>query len=88
MIQIANRLLRIINYRIYYLQMAGIQSNFDFISSYCEPTFSVEKYQSNKTGMKLYHINVPLPLIKLEICVQTRPYDDTGCPHTLGKLFI
>jgi Zn-dependent M16 (insulinase) family peptidase len=48
-------------------------------------SMSVEKYQSKKTGMKLYHINVPLPLIKLEICVQTKPYDDTGCPHTLGK---
>ncbi|CAF1106502.1 unnamed protein product [Adineta steineri] len=68
--------------------MAGIQSNFDFISSYCEPTFNVEKYQSKKTGMKLYHINVPLPSIKLEICVQTKPYDDTGCPHTLEHLIF
>lgn len=67
--------------------MASVQSNFEFISSYCEPRFSVEKYQSNRTGMKLYHVNVPLPSIKLEICVQTRPYDDTGCPHTLGEGF-
>ncbi|CAF3519311.1 unnamed protein product [Rotaria socialis] len=68
--------------------MAGIQSNFDFISSYCEPTFNIEKYQSKQTGMKLYHINVPLPLIKLEICVQTKPYDDTGCAHTLEHLIF
>ena len=66
--------------------MDGIQSNFDFISSYCQPTLSVEKYQSKKTGMKLYHINVPLPAIKLEICVQTKPFDDTGCAHTLGRV--
>lgn len=59
-------------------------SHFDHVSSYGDPTFSVEKYRSKKTGMKFYHINVPLPLIKLEICVQTKPYDDTGCPHTLG----
>lgn len=68
--------------------MADIQSNFDFISSYCQSTFSVEKYQSKKTGMKLYHVNLPLPLIKLEICVQTKPYDDTGCAHTLGKIYF
>lgn len=68
--------------------MAHIQSNFDFISSFCQSTLRVEKYQSKKTGMKLYHINLPLPLIKLEICVQTKPYDDTGCPHTLGKLLF
>ena len=88
MIQIINRLLRSINCRIYYFQMAGIQSNFDQISSYSESTFTIKKYQSNKTGMKLYHIDVPLPLIKLQICVQTKPYDDTGCPHTLGKSFF
>ncbi|UJR26968.1 hypothetical protein I4U23_008275 [Adineta vaga] len=68
--------------------MARMQSNFNFISSYCEPTFNVDKYQSNKTGMKLYHINLPLPLIKLEICVQTKPYDDTGCAHTLEHLIF
>jgi len=68
--------------------MTTRQSTFDFISSYCESRFSVEKYQSNQTGMKLYHINVPLPLVKLEICVQTRPSDDTGCPHTLEHLIF
>jgi hypothetical protein len=88
MIRITNQLLKSINCRIYYLQMAGIQSNFDLISSYSEPTFTIKKYQSNKTGMKLYHANVPLPLIKLEICVHTKPYDDTGCAHTLGKLIL
>lgn len=66
--------------------MAGVRSNFDFMSSYCESTFNIEKYKSKQTGMKLYHINVPLPLIKIEICVQTKPYDDTGCAHTLGKI--
>ncbi|CAF0735773.1 unnamed protein product [Adineta ricciae] len=72
----------------YSKQMARLQSNFNFISSYCEPTFNVEKYQSSKTGMKLYHIKLPLPLIKLEICVQTKPYDDTGCAHTLEHLIF
>ena len=65
--------------------MAALRSGFEFISSYCEGRFSVDKYQSKRTGMKFYHINMPLPLIKLEICVQTQPYDDTGCAHTLGK---
>lgn len=65
--------------------MVDIQSNFEFISSYCQSTLTVEKYQSKKTGMKFYHIKLPLPVIKLEICVQTKPYDDTGCAHTLGK---
>ena len=68
--------------------MATTQSNFNLVSSHSEATFSIEKYQSKQTGMKLYHINIPLPLIKVEICVQTNPYDDTGCPHTLGKFFI
>ncbi|CAF0727931.1 unnamed protein product [Rotaria sordida] len=68
--------------------MARVQSNFDLKSSYCQPTFNIEKYQSKQTRMKLYHINVSLPLIKLEICVQTKPYDDTGCAHTLEHLIF
>ena len=63
-----------------------MQSNYHLISSHSETTFSVAKYQSKKTGMKFYYINLPLPLVKLEICVQTKPYDDTGCAHTLGKV--
>lgn len=67
------------------LKMANFQSGFDFISSYCEGQFSIDKYQSKRTGMKFYHVKVPASLNKVEICVQTRPDDDTGCAHTLGK---
>lgn len=68
--------------------MADKQSNFEFLSSYCQSTLNIEKYQSKRTGMKFYHIQLPLPLIKLEICVQTKPYDDTGCAHTLEHLIF
>lgn len=62
-----------------------MESNYRLISSHSESIYSVKKYQSKRTGMKFYSIDLPLPLIKLEICVQTKPYDDTGCAHTLGK---
>ncbi|CAF1645724.1 unnamed protein product [Didymodactylos carnosus] len=63
--------------------------NFDFIQSYCEPSFSIEKFQSKKSKIKLYCIRLPeLPTIKVELCVQTKPYDDTGVAHTLEHLIF
>lgn len=53
--------------------------------SYNQP-INVTKWTSDKTGLRVVHVDVEGPLCNLYASVATEIFNDSGCPHTLEHL--
>lgn len=47
---------------------------------------TITKWVSNKTGLKVVHVDYQGPIINGYFAVATEIFDDSGCPHTLEHL--
>lgn len=52
--------------------------------SYNQP-INVTKWTSDKTGLRVVHVDVEGPLCNLYASVATEIFNDSGCPHTLEQ---
>ncbi|KAK0536901.1 hypothetical protein OC835_000659 [Tilletia horrida] len=52
------------------------------------PTFTIEKWVSDKTGLTLYWVNFDSPLLNLYVTLATEIFNDSGVPHTLEHLIF
>ncbi|CAH2104836.1 unnamed protein product [Euphydryas editha] len=64
-------------------------SHFKLISSTkASDVIPINKYVSEKTGLKVIIANVEGPLVKGFFCLATEAHDDDGLPHTLEHLIF
>ena len=63
-------------------------ASFKLISKLTETKFPipVEKYESTRTGIKLYVCNIKGPVVDGYISLATEANDDDGLPHTLEHM--
>lgn len=59
---------------------------FDLVGSTAVQEIHVRKLLSQKTGLTIYHAEMPGPVLDGAFCVRTEASDDQGCPHCLEHL--